>query len=370
MKYANKTLITVSCAALLSSCASSGSEKGKAAFEPVSSATSANRTSDYPVKIGEPYKIGNISYTPQDVISYDEVGYASFYGEELAGQPTANGEIFVPSAITAAHKTLPIPSYAEITALDTGRTILVRINDRGPFANDRLIDLSAGAAAQLGITDAGVAAVRVRKVNPPEQERTVLRNGQKASERIETPDSLLRVLRTKLDKLPRPSGRPISVAKAPVVSTPRPVAMPSPAQTSQRDNDADGRFIREGGNVARAALPSRRPVAVPAKPSSPSPKQDGRFVREGAGVATPAPAQSPAYGQSRAPGTYAVQVASFNSRARADQYARKVGATVTPSEDGKIFRVRFGPYSNVADAQRGLATAQQRGYPEAKIFRE
>lgn len=93
--------------------------------------------SDYPQKIGNPYKVGDTTYTPEDVPSYDEVGYASWYGDELSGNKTANGEIFNPQGISAAHKTLPLPSYVEITALDTGRTILVRVNDRGPFTNDR-----------------------------------------------------------------------------------------------------------------------------------------------------------------------------------------------------------------------------------------
>ena len=117
---------------------------------------------------------------------------------KIGRQVAANGEAFIPSAFTAAHKTLPLPSYVEVTALDTGRTILVRINDRGPFANDRLIDLSAGAARQLGITGQGVTGVRVRKVNPPEQERAALRSGRSVAERIATPESLLRVLNMKL----------------------------------------------------------------------------------------------------------------------------------------------------------------------------
>src|SRR3546814_5799298 len=116
--------------------------------------------------IGDPYKIGGVTYTPIDVADYDEVGYAGRYGDDLAGKPTANGEDFDPAAISAAHKTLPLPSYVEVTALDTGRTILVRVNDRGPMANDRLIDLSPAAADQLGLKD-GVTGVRVRRVHPP-----------------------------------------------------------------------------------------------------------------------------------------------------------------------------------------------------------
>ncbi len=376
MKFANKLFYTVFFAASLSSCASTQSDSTGPNIKDASIPAVASGASDYPVKIGEPYKIGTVSYAPQDIVSYDEVGYASFYGKELSGQPTANGEVFMPGAITAAHKTLPMPSYAEVTALDTGRTILVRINDRGPFVNDRLIDLSSGAAQQLGITNVGVTAVRVRKVNPPEQERTVLRLGQKAAERIETPDSLLRVLRAKLDKIPRPSNarsatipRAIEPSPAP---PPRSVSTSLPETDTQARNDADGRFIREGQYAPRKNMPSKRVVTPPPSPG-PMPardirKTDGRFVRESEGTYSSA-ANAPATKASRQAGTYTVQVASFNSRDRAEQYARKIGASVVAT-DNNIFRVRFGPYGNEADAQRGLATARQRGYPEAKVFRE
>lgn len=164
----------------------------------------ARPVADYPVKIGQPYQVGGITYTPADTLNHDEVGYASWYGEDHEGKPTANGESFRPGAISAAHKTLPLPSYVEVTSLDTGRTILVRVNDRGPFVRDRVIDLSSGAAQQLGIRRNGVAPVRVRRVNPPEQERAVLRAGGQAAERLETPQPLLAVLRQRLGGQPRP----------------------------------------------------------------------------------------------------------------------------------------------------------------------
>src|SRR3546814_5701897 len=92
-----------------------------------------------------------------------------WYGGAHKGKPTANREHFRPEGISAAHKTLPLPSYVEVTSLETGRTILVRINDRGPFVSGRVIDLSSAAAEQLGMKRKGVAAVRVRRVNPPER---------------------------------------------------------------------------------------------------------------------------------------------------------------------------------------------------------
>ncbi|RYD88224.1 MAG: septal ring lytic transglycosylase RlpA family protein, partial [Sphingomonadales bacterium] len=86
---------------------------------------------DTPVKIGKPYQVAGIWYYPSDDGGYDEVGLASWYGAQFHGGQTANGEVFDMDRVGAAHKTLPLPCYVEVTALDTGRTILVRINDRG-----------------------------------------------------------------------------------------------------------------------------------------------------------------------------------------------------------------------------------------------
>ncbi len=136
--------------------------------------------SDAPVRIGGPYTIRGTSYTPMADPAYDRLGYATWYGPE-SGKQTANGERFRPDGISAAHRTLPLPTYVEVTALDTGRRIIVRINDRGPFAGgSRIIDLSRGAAEQLGIRRQGLAAVRVRAVEPSEKDRERLRRGKPA----------------------------------------------------------------------------------------------------------------------------------------------------------------------------------------------
>jgi rare lipoprotein A len=342
MKYATKLATAAMMCGLLGSCA------GEKTLPPISDQGQMSASqgqivnSDLPIKIGDSYVVGGKTYTPEDVVSYDDVGYASFYGEELAGQATANGEIFNANAVSGAHKTLPLPSYVEVTALDTGRTILVRLNDRGPFANDRVIDLSAGAARQLGILEQGVAGVRVRKVNPPEQERAVLRVGRPAAERIDTPDSLLRVLRDKLAKLPRPNTATRLATTSPnIPSKDRPVvnnAKPKPPAQAQQDGD---RFIREG-----AAAPDQvKATASGTAPIQKTPTQTGN-------------------------GQYFVQVASFSSKVRAEQYARKLGPNASISASNGVFRVRFGPYSSEADGQQGLATAKQRGYSQARLFRD
>ena len=135
--------------------------------------------SDTPVRIGKPYTVRGVTYVPAADPNYDMLGYASWYGPE-SGSQTANGERFRPDAVTAANTTLPLPSYVEVTDLDSGRRILVRVNDRGPFATGRVIDLSRGAAEQLGIRRKGVARVRVRVVEPPEKDRKRLREGEAA----------------------------------------------------------------------------------------------------------------------------------------------------------------------------------------------
>lgn len=153
--------------------------------------------SDVPVRIGKPYTVRGTTYVPAENPDYEEFGYASWYGHE-SGNMTANGERFRPGAMSAAHRTLPLPTYVEVTALDTGRTILVRINDRGPFTAGRIIDLSQGAAAQLGVRTQGVAAVRVRRVEPPEKERAKLRKGKSAIVRADVPEATLASWRAQL----------------------------------------------------------------------------------------------------------------------------------------------------------------------------
>jgi len=197
----------------LASCVAAGSrtEARPAAGQPAAPAPLA-MLSDTPVRIGKPYTAGGVTYTPADDPLYDEVGHASWYGEELSGNRTASGEAFNPAGISAAHRTLPLPSYIEVTALGTGRTILVRVNDRGPFSGHRLIDLSRGAAQQLGISGHGSAPVRVRRVNPPVEEQARLRSGQRAAQRIDAPEALLAALRQRLEER---KDAPANAAPAP-----------------------------------------------------------------------------------------------------------------------------------------------------------
>lgn len=116
------------------------------------------------VKIGAPYRIADRWYVPRHDPGYDATGTASWYGGRHHGRKTANGELFDREGLTAAHPTLPLPSYVTVTNLANGRTLLVRVNDRGPFVRDRIVDLSERVARLLDFESKGTARVRVRFV--------------------------------------------------------------------------------------------------------------------------------------------------------------------------------------------------------------
>lgn len=113
-------------------------------------------------KVGAPYTVKGITYYPHVDYAYDQTGMASWYGEAFNGQYTANGEVFDLNQITAAHPTLPLPSIVEIVNLQNNRALRVRVNDRGPFADGRVIDVSRRVAQLLGFERSGTAMVRVR----------------------------------------------------------------------------------------------------------------------------------------------------------------------------------------------------------------
>lgn len=160
-----------------------------------------------------PYQIRGRWYRPADQPGYDETGMASWYGDQFNGRPTATGERFDMRALTAAHKTLPLPGLVEVTNLANGRRIVVRVNDRGPFVDGRIIDLSRGSAEALGMLSAGVGEVRVRYLGRAPR----LGGG---------------VILQYADAAPRPSA-PAPIASGPVpylaAAAPAPVLQPSPA---------------------------------------------------------------------------------------------------------------------------------------------
>ena len=115
-------------------------------------------------RVGSPYMVAGRVYVPEENPHYSAVGVASWYGEDFHGRATANGEIFDADSLSAAHPTLPLPSYVRVTNLNNGRSLIVRVNDRGPYAANRIIDVSRKTAHLLGFTVRGTAWVRVEYV--------------------------------------------------------------------------------------------------------------------------------------------------------------------------------------------------------------
>lgn len=308
----------------------------------------AGPAADYPVIIGDPYVIGGVTYTPADTLNYDAVGYAHA-GTEGSG-------------ISGAHHALPLPCYVEVTSLDSGRTVLVRLDRRGPMNGKQLIELSPAAWAQLGLPGGADAPVRVRRVNPPEQERALLRAGDHAADRMETPPGLRAALRRKLgiaapgtaDEPPATilSGGPTApVAHPAQVSTGTPVVkpvMPAPPPPP----------------TPVPAVPKPAPaISAPAKPAPAKPAPPKPAAH------TPAPpkpvAATPAHADHPATKPIIVQVAAFSSKDRAQKVATEVGGSVEPA--GKVWRVRIVA-SGEEQARAALAKAKQSGYAGAMIL--
>lgn len=117
-------------------------------------------------KVGKPYEINGVRYVPRHEPDYSETGIASWYGPGFHGKKTANGETYDMGALTAAHRTLPLPSFAYVTNIANGRRVMVRVNDRGPFRKNRIIDVSERVAHELGFKHLGTAEVKVEYAGP------------------------------------------------------------------------------------------------------------------------------------------------------------------------------------------------------------
>lgn len=147
---------------LAAGCSSSKIDRVTAPSMPNQSSNDTASGGSY--KVGKPYQIDNVWYYPAEDWDYNETGIASWYGPGFHGKNTANGEKYNQNDLTAAHRTLPMPSIVEVTNLENGRSVRVRVNDRGPYARGRIIDLSKRGADLLGVSGPGTAKVRVRLV--------------------------------------------------------------------------------------------------------------------------------------------------------------------------------------------------------------
>jgi rare lipoprotein A len=268
-------------------------------------------------KIGNPYEIDGTWYYPREQPDYDETGIASWYGPTFYGKRTANGELFTRDSLGAAHRTLPMPVNVRVTNLENGRSLIVRVNDRGPYAKGRIIDVTERAAKLLGFIQAGTAKVRVTFVS-----RADLPNGQ-----------------------PQPSDTPPEIASA------VPAAPVAPVDVAKLNN------------VPGAAVaPAGRQHALPAPPA-PSAAGAELATSQPTGQVTqvPVPAVTHIY----------VQVGAFNELSNARRVIAHLGNGLRISaiarNGQKLYRVRLGPFDQVSDADQALARIAGLGSNDARI---
>lgn len=282
-------------------------------------------------KIGKPYQINGRWYHPRHDPDYDKVGVASWYGDPFHGRLTANGEIFDMNQMTAAHTTLPLPSLAEVQNLENGRTIIVRVNDRGPFADDRIIDLSREAARRLGFERKGLARVRVRYAGPaglPHQ-----RGAPPPAEPVPAEPAL----------------------RGPVIArVERPAAEPEAQVVAEVPSDVAD--VLSEIDEARPLTPGAEELAL-AEAAAPAPAPGA--------IGEPAAARKP---------MFAIRVAALWSL----DYLETLRAELAPvgplrlsrmeSESGEIFyRVNMGPFADPAEAARRLEAVREAGYADAAL---
>jgi rare lipoprotein A len=277
-------------------------------------------------KVGTPYQIDGVWYYPAEDYNYDETGIASWYGEQFHGKYTANGETFDLNAVTAAHRTLPMPTIVEVTNLENGRSIQIRVNDRGPYARGRIIDLSRRSAQLLGFEQQGTAKVRVRILVPESIQAASLarRNGgdsDKALAGFEVPKAAPHAA-VAVESLAPPPG--VRVASAPpVAALPQPLPAPPPTPPVQ---------------VASAA-----PTTVPVKLLPVKPTQI--FIQAGA---------------------FAKPDNAYRLKSRLDPLGA-VKVTGVRSNGIDVYRVRLGPIPSVDEADRLLTHVVGSGLTEARI---
>lgn len=205
--------------------------------------------------VGKPYRVAGLLYTPRADRTYSATGSASWYGDAFHGRLTANGEVFDMHDISAAHPTMPLPSYARVTNLANGRSLMVRVNDRGPYHSNRVLDVSSRAADLLGFKAAGIGRVKVDYVGPAQMTGSDERK-------------LLATLRTNGSSAPVPGSQPMSVialAPAPRPSSfealeSAPVQAVSVAMPAARPALAGELNVAQARPVFASAAGRRRPT--------------------------------------------------------------------------------------------------------------
>jgi len=218
-------------------------------------------------RAGKPYNINGRTYVPAENPRYRAEGVASWYGRDFHGRLTANGEVYDMHSISAAHTTLPLPSYVRVTNLDNGRSIIVRVNDRGPYHRNRVIDLSIGTAKALEFYSRGLARVRVEYVGPAPLEGSddemlmaTLRDGLPAPAPSKVMIASAKPFIANLDdgKNAPPSARSLTLAS----TSTRVVASASEAVSSNRSKTKS--LVRSASAAESPAEPSPPPDPAPA----------------------------------------------------------------------------------------------------------
>ena len=329
-------------------------------------------------KVGAPYQVNGVWYSPRVDYAYDETGTASWYGEAFNGKSTANGETFDLTQVSAAHKTLQLPSVVEVTNLRNGRALKVRVNDRGPFAGDRIIDLSRRAAQLLGFERAGTAPVRVQimKEESIKVAEAAMRGdiGQTrlASEPRSTPTRIAVVgpNPSAVRPPPRAGGFAVAAAAAPARSEPAPSVPagpsgPPPALPPQEEELPRTASERSAEPTEPAAMrPTTWPSLIASAHAAPNAAVYPARQR------TPAAA---AHAIATTPGRIFIQAGMFavadNAHRVRARFAGLTGAEVMRvSVNGDaLYRVRLGPVANEAEARRLLGQLSASGIRDARV---
>jgi rare lipoprotein A len=289
-------------------------------------------------KVGQPYQVDGTWYYPAEDLAYDETGIASWYGEAFHAKDTANGEVFDLNALTAAHKTLPMPSIVQVTNLENGRSLQLRVNDRGPFVRGRIIDVSRRAAQLLGFEGKGTAKVRVH-VLAPESIQVAAIARQNGSEPGRAPPTLDKPLAAPRDPVLARALPPATAAPGPPPSPPALVYSRHPGAAAPSAGPSVPSATAQYASATEPP-PLSDKVSVVAVPPTQIWIQAGAF-------ATP---ENLARARSRLSGIGSVKVTSI-----------KVSGTT-------VYRVRLGPAVNVQEADRLLGRVVESGFPDARIL--
>lgn len=303
------------------------------------------RTSDTPeggyYKVGKPYQIDGIWYHPEENYEYDETGIASWYGAAFHGKLTANGEEYDMNSLTAAHRTLPMPSFVRVTNLENGRSLVLKVNDRGPFAKGRIIDISRRGSQLLGFQNQGTARVRVQIL--ADQSRAV-------AARLQNREDLARV------------GSPITVDKMPKASVSA-EALPAPAG-AEASPSVTG-TAPSGGSTSVQTASNDPLMPTGTIPNTTAPSETVALTTNPEAAVGHEPVK---------PTSIYVQAGAFGIY----ENANKVRARLSPLGsvfldqvlvDGKdLYRVRVGPLTDVKQADDVLSQVVGTGYPDARII--